>query len=122
MPSTNRSLRGEVWEVNFAPSVGAEIQKIRPAVVMNVTGVGRLPLSIVVPITNWRTEYEELAWFVPLSPSKANGLSKASGADAFQVKSVSLNRFVQRIGALNAGQIEDITDAIAVCVGMRRSL
>jgi mRNA-degrading endonuclease toxin of MazEF toxin-antitoxin module len=32
----SKALRGEVWEVEFKPAVGAEIQKIRPAVVMNV--------------------------------------------------------------------------------------
>ena len=43
--------RGEVWNVNFDPQVGQEIQKIRPAVVVSVPSAGRLPLHIVVPIT-----------------------------------------------------------------------
>ena len=47
-------LRGEVWKVNFSPSVGAEIQKVRPAVVLSLDVVGRLPLRIVVPITDWK--------------------------------------------------------------------
>jgi mRNA interferase MazF len=45
--------RGEVWTVRFDPAVGAEIQKVRPAVVIGVDSVGRLPLKIVVPITDW---------------------------------------------------------------------
>jgi mRNA interferase MazF len=45
--------RSEVWLVNFDPSVGAEIRKTRPAVVTNIAGIGRLPLQIVVPLTDW---------------------------------------------------------------------
>ena len=48
-----KATRGEIWEVQFRPAVGAEIQKTRPAVIMNVPEVGRLPLSIVVPLTEW---------------------------------------------------------------------
>jgi len=37
--------RGEIWLVNFDPTVGAEIKKIRPAVVISSDGVGKLPKS-----------------------------------------------------------------------------
>jgi len=53
----SKALRGEVWDVEFRPAVGAEIQKARPAVVMNVPEVGRLPLCIVVPITEWKPAF-----------------------------------------------------------------
>lgn len=109
--------RGEVWNVNFTLSTGAEIQKNRPAVVMNAASIGRLPLCIVVPITNWRTEYEQFDWFIFLSPTLTNGLSKESGADTFQVKSISEGRFVQKLGELTFHQITDIASAIALCVG-----
>ena len=112
-----RPLRGEVWKVRFDPSEGAEIRKIRPAVVLSRDGVGRLPLRIVVPITDWRSIYGSFAWFVRLPATSANGLSKESGADAFQAKSVSETRFIGRLGALTPDQIADIAAAIAVCVG-----
>ncbi len=38
--------RGEVWLVRFDPSAGAEIRKVRPAVVVNLDAIGRLPLRI----------------------------------------------------------------------------
>ena len=37
--------RGEIWLVDFDPAVGAEIQKVRPAVVISLDAIGRLPLS-----------------------------------------------------------------------------
>lgn len=90
--------RGEVWLVRFDPAAGAEIRKVRPAVVASLDSIGRLPLRIVVPVTDWRAEYANLSWFTHLPATVANGLSKESGADAFQVKSVSEARFVRKLG------------------------
>jgi len=109
--------RGEVWEVRFDPSEGEEIKKTRPAVVMSVPEAGRMPLRIVVPITGWQAHFTKYFWMVRLSPSTMNGLSKESVADTFQIKSVSTNRFRNKIGILNADEIEQIAEMIALCVG-----
>ena len=109
--------RGDIWLVNSDPALGAEIRKMRPAVVVTVASVGRLPLQIVVPLTDWKTYYASASWFVPVPVSAANGLTKDSGADTFQVKSVSENRFVKRLGEVTVQQLEEIAAAIAVCVG-----
>ncbi|MFO7906778.1 MAG: type II toxin-antitoxin system PemK/MazF family toxin [Pirellulaceae bacterium] len=110
--------RGEVWDVDFDPPRGAEINKQRPAVVISEDAIGRLPLRIVVPITEWDSRYAGYPWFVHIAPTRGNGLSKKSGADAFQVKSVSEKRFVRRQGTLTAAQLDDIAAAIAICVGV----
>jgi mRNA interferase MazF len=109
--------RGEVWQVRFDPSLGAEIRKVRPAVVVSLDGIGRLPLRIVVPITDWKPLFAHLSWFVPLPASDENGLSKDFGADAFQVKSVSESRFVRKLGEVTEAQLDEISAAIALCVG-----
>lgn len=113
----SKALRGEVWEVEFRPAVGAEIQKARPAVVMNVPEVGRLPLCILVPITDWKPAFAGFSWFVHLPPSPENGLVKESGADAFQVKSVSDNRLLRKRGHLTPEQTEQIAAGVALCIG-----
>ena len=53
--------RGEVWDVNFAPQVGDEIAKIRPAVVLNIGPAQRLRLRIVVPVTEWDASFANFA-------------------------------------------------------------
>ncbi|WP_076606192.1 type II toxin-antitoxin system PemK/MazF family toxin [Cystobacter fuscus] len=115
--STPEPKRGEIWWVNFDPSAGAEIQKTRPALVVSADGLGKLPLRIVVPITDWKPNHANSHWFVEIQPNPSNGLSKASGADAFQVKSVSLRRFRDKVGVVTAAQLEDVAAAIAICVG-----
>lgn len=93
------------------------MQKTRPAVVMTEEGIGKLPLQIVVPITDWKSHYMNYPWMVNLKPTKANGLTKESGADAFQVKSLSNERLIECMGILEGSQVEDIAAAIAICVG-----
>src|SRR5438552_2993711 len=97
--------RGEIWMIDFDPSVGAEIQKRRPAVVVNLDSVGRLPLRIVVPITDWKSQYQQFPWFVFVPAAASNGLHKDSGVDCFQTKSVSENRFVHQIGKLTSVEL-----------------
>jgi mRNA interferase MazF len=109
--------RGEIWLIDFDPSVGAEIRKVRPAVVVSLDTIGRLPLRLVVPVTDWKPTYTSFPWFVELPAVPANGLSKDSGADCFQTKSVSENRFIRRLGVVSAPQLDDIASAIALCVG-----
>ena len=114
---TNTPNRGEVWYVSFDPSVDPEQKKIRPAVVVSDPNVGRLPLRIVVPLTHWQARYSGFVWFVSVPRTPANGLTVDSGADAFQVKSLSLSRFRTMLGTLTSAQMNDIAAAIALCVG-----
>ena len=109
--------RGEVWWIAFDPGVGSELRKIRPAVVLNIASVGKLPLRIVVPITEWHAKWAEVPWIVPLQRSEQNGLAKDSAADCFQVKSLSLERFQSKMGALKPSEVEEIAAGVALCVG-----
>ena len=110
--------RGEIWLVDFDPAVGAEIRKLRPALVISVDTIGRLPLRMIVPITDWKAQYAQYPWFVELPASPSNGLMKRSGADAFQTKSISLSRFVSLLGAVTAAELDEVSSAVALCVGI----
>ena len=114
---TRMPRRGDVWLVDFDPSVGAEIRKVRPAVVLSRDRIGRLPLRVVVPLTNWRPYYTQSSWLVPIPASAANGLHKDSGADAFQVKSVSESRFTRYLGVVSSNELDAIATAVANVVG-----
>ena len=109
--------RVEVWKVRFDPSVGAEIGKSRPAVVVSLSTAGKLPLRIVVPLTEWKPKYVLAPWMVFVQATPMSGLSKNSAADAFQVKSVSASRFEAKWGELSDDLLDDITAAVAACIG-----
>jgi mRNA interferase MazF len=111
-------LRGEVWLINLDPTIGAEIKKTRPAVIVNDDGVGILPLKIIVPITEWRERYAVAPWMVRLEPDTENGLDKSSVADTFQVRSISEARFVRQLGKLPEAAMQAITKALAVVLAI----
>ncbi len=48
MAKARRPQRGEIWMVHFDPSVGAEIRKVRPAVVVSVDTIGLLERARLV--------------------------------------------------------------------------
>ncbi|HQU35559.1 MAG TPA: type II toxin-antitoxin system PemK/MazF family toxin [Anaerolineales bacterium] len=104
--------RGEVWLVNLDPTVGSEIKKTRPAVIISSDLVGVLPLKIIVPFTDWKDRYESAAWMVRIDPDDNNGLSKSSASDGLQVRSVSQQRLVKRLGMLTSIQVAQIVQAV----------
>lgn len=108
--------RGEVWHIRLEPTVGDEMGKTRPCVVLSGGSIGRLALRIVVPITDWKPAYGNYVWMTRLEPDADNGLAKLSGADAFQVRSVSIHRFVDYRGFLPDERIERIEQAVGVCI------
>jgi mRNA interferase MazF len=110
--------RGEVWLINLDPTVGAEIKKTRPAVIVNDDAIGILPLKVIVPITQWKDHYAVAPWIVQLEPDMENGLSKPSAADAFQVRSVAQERFVRRLGGLPENAMQAISNALAVVLSI----
>ncbi len=109
--------RGEVWRVNFDLTIGDEIEKMRPAVVIGIDAIQEFQLRIIVPIRRWKPIFKKDPWKIHLKPSTQNGLSKESAADCLQVKSVSLQRFNKRLGVLTKDELENIAAAIALSVG-----
>jgi mRNA interferase MazF len=115
--STNKPKHGEIWRISFDPTVGAEIKKTRMAIVISLDSIGRLPLRIVVPITEWDERYSSSPWMVRLDPNIGNGLVKSSAVDCFQVKSVSLDRFMHKAGVVTMPELEEIKCAVQICIG-----
>src|SRR5687768_14601185 len=103
----------EIWRVNFDPTVGAEIKKVRPAVIVSLDAVGVLPLKVIVPITDWKDAFEKRGWMVRIEPDTSNGLTKPSAADAFQVRSVAVEPFEQQVGVLSSINMRQLRLALA---------
>ncbi|CAN2042772.1 mRNA interferase [Candidatus Magnetomoraceae bacterium gMMP-15] len=103
---------GEIWLINLNPTIGSEIRKTRPAIIVNSDDIGILPLKVIVPITDWKSHYGKIIWMVHIQPNIENNLAKESGADVFQVRSVSEKRFVKKIGKVSKMIMEQIKFAL----------
>jgi mRNA interferase MazF len=104
--------QSEICLIDLDPTIDAEIQKKRPAIIVNNDILGRLPLKIIIPITDWKENYAIAPWMVKLEPSKANGLSKNSAADCFQIRSLSQERLIKKIGNIDVNAMQEIQEAI----------
>lgn len=107
-------LRGQTWLYNADPTVGDEIGKIRPCVIVSNDEIGVLRLKVVVPITGWNDVFAKVPWMVRISPTAENGLSKLSAVDTFQVRSVSQQRLIKQVGTLDNETIQEIRQALAL--------
>ncbi len=105
--------QGEIWLINLDPAIGAEIRKTRPAIIVNDNALGKLPLKIIVPLTDWKEHYSIAPWMVKISPDLHNNLSKESAADCFQVRSLSEIRFVKRMGRIDTVYFNQVKDSLS---------
>lgn len=100
--------RSEVWWVNFDPSIGGEIQKKRPAVIISNDSSNKFLNRVqVVPLTS-KTDR--------LYPSEALVFfeGKESKAMADQLATVSKLRLFKRAGVLSAKDMQRIEEAVKV--------
>ncbi len=111
--------RGEIWLINLEPTIGAEIKKTRPAVIINDNRLGKLPLKIIIPLTDWKDAYSIAPWMVNIFPDDDNNLSKESSADCFQIRSVAQERFIKMIGRITDKQLAGIELALAKVLAIR---
>ncbi|BAY25791.1 transcriptional modulator of MazE/toxin MazF [Calothrix sp. NIES-2100] len=110
--------RGEVWLVNLDPTIGTEISKKRPCIIVNDDAIGILPLKVIVPVTDWKERYAIRPWMVRLEASADNGLAKVSAVDTFQIRSVSETRLVKKLGHLSNSEMQLVSQALAVVLNL----
>lgn len=110
--------QGEIWLVSLDPTVGSEIQKTRPAIIVNDNSLGKLPLKIVVPLTDWKDRYALAPWMVRVEPDNNSNLSKPSAADCFQIRSISEQRCIKKIGEVDIDIMVNIRRALVVVLNI----
>ena len=110
--------RGEVWEVNLDPTIGAEIKKICPCVIVSRDALARLPLKIIVPLTDWNEGFARAPWHVLVEATSQNGLSKKSSADTYQVRSISEARLIRRLGEISDQVMEEINNGLSISLAL----
>lgn len=105
---------GDIYWVNLEPTIGDEIRKRRPVVVLNGGHDKHLRLAIVVPLTGWTPHWDKNPFFVSLEPDSINRLQKKSSVDCFQIRAISHDRFMEKIGIITENEMNFIKRATAL--------
>ena len=78
--------------------------------------MGRLPIKLTAPITDWKSYFTGNFWHVKIKPNKNNNLSKISAIDTLQIRGIDTKRFIRKIGNLSETKMIEITIAIATLI------
>ena len=98
---------GSLWLVRFDPTVGTEIRKTRPAVIISGTAFNQRSKVTVLPLTSVRPRNQKLlAVLVPVAPSSGNGLDAESFVICVEPMTFDKRRLVQYLGELQSEQIQ----------------
>lgn len=106
--------RGELWLAELDPTRGAEIRKTRPVVIISADGMGVLPVKLAAPCSS--SDLPPALWRVPLTKSDMNGLDRDTTIDLMQIRSISVERLVHRVGSVDADTMADIAAMVAAIV------
>jgi mRNA interferase MazF len=109
--------QGDICLVNFNPTLGDEIKKIRPAIVISGNFAVGLDLKIVAPITSWKKDFEKIWWLYKIIPTKQNRLKVNSAVNCYQMRCISVERIVKKIGN-ETGELEEIIATAQNCIEM----
>lgn len=90
--------RGDVWLVRLDPTVGSELRKTRPCVVVSPDGLSHLPVHVIVPLTTGSL------------PSRFRPEVQFSGRRGLllpdQMRSVDRSRMLRKLGDLPASDLK----------------
>ena len=110
--------RGEIYLTALDPTLGREIQKTRPALIIQNDVSNRLSeITIVAPITS-TVRFPLNPVHVLLVADERTGLSVTSVALFNQIRAVDRIRLTKRLGVVDAEAMERVDEAIKISLGL----
>lgn len=108
--------RGDIWLVNFDPTLGAEIRKTRPAlIIQNDVGNRSSPVTIVAAITS--TQKKPYPFQVRIKAGEG-GLDVDSVVTLNHVRSIDAQRLIRKLGHVSKQTMTAVDKAIVVSLGI----
>lgn len=113
--------RGDICLIDLDPTIGAEANKRRPAVVVSNDGANAVAarrgrgVITVVPLTS---NVERVRPFQVLLPADDTGLDRDSKAQAEQVRSIDVERASPALGRVPVALLDDLDDALRLHLGL----
>jgi mRNA interferase MazF len=110
--------RGDIFLVNFNPTVGSEIQKIRPALILqNNIANTYSPLTIVAVISSYQ-EGENLYPIEVYLEKNKTGLLKDSVILLNQIQTIDKQRIIKKLGSVEMPTMDRVNWALQISLGI----
>lgn len=110
--------RGDIYLVESDPIRGHEIQKTRPAVVIQNDVSNRYsPITIVAAVSS-HFGNPPFPREVLVGPGGNTGLSQASAVILNQIRSIDRQRLLKRIGRVDGPTLQRVDDALKISLGL----
>jgi mRNA interferase MazF len=116
-PRIIQPIRGDIYLVNFDPTIGSEISKTRPAlIIQNNIANESSPITIIAAITS---KFDDRLYptEVLIEPPEG-GLKTNSVILLNQVRSIDRQRLIRRIGAIGSAKLSEVDRAIQISFGL----
>ncbi|MBI2144991.1 type II toxin-antitoxin system PemK/MazF family toxin [Candidatus Woesearchaeota archaeon] len=109
--------RGDIWLVNLDPTIGHEIRKARPGIIIqNNLGNKYGPITIIAPATSQKLE--KIYHFEVFLSQENSGLPKNSKALLNQIRAVDKKRLIKRLGQINNETLEKVNEALKISLSL----
>ncbi len=103
-------MQREIYLADLDPAVGSEQQGVRPVLIISGNAMNEMTdLCIVCPLTSKIKNYPGS---VVLKSSKKNGLSEDSEVLVFQVRVISKNRLIRKLGIITEVELTRIKQGL----------
>jgi mRNA interferase MazF len=108
--------RGDVWLVNLDPTVGAEIKKTRPALIISNDIANQCSSTVtILPVTD---RGDKVYPFEVEVPPEQGGLTKPSKIKCQQIRTVDRSRLVRFLGVVPDSTIHAAERALCLHLGL----
>jgi mRNA interferase MazF len=109
--------RGDIWIVNLDPTLGHEIKKSRPAIIIqNDIGNKYSSVTIIAPLTSQKIE--KIYPIEVLLTKKNSGVEKNSKVLLNQIRAIDKRRLQQKITNVNKETMSKINQALKISLGI----
>jgi len=109
--------RGEIYLVNFDPTVGAEIKKTRPALVIQNDVANRYSAITIVAAISSKFSLPLYPTEVLVNPEES-GLDQPSVVLLNQIRSIDRQRLAKRLGRIGRPTLSRVDQALQISLGL----
>jgi len=102
--------RYELYSVDLDPTIGVEMKKIRPCLIISPDEMNRnVQTVIVAPLT---TNFRNIPSRIKIEANNSNGLSETSYVALDQIKTIDKNRCKKKIGTISYIDAMKVSDLL----------